>query len=272
MSDGVSFIEMHYPLQLKRERALLLEVLLDFAIQGAVVDGGEAARLLVHEARAEFKAQLFDRMVENLPAGTLSVPAGDTADLLVKALTEAMTVCSVDSITLPCLPGRWADEIGSQVPLQQLDYMADGYPPSVLGAYHCANDNMLVCESRLVCLEVFTNLLRSNHRHDALSSCFSELRSMLYKRRERFMLDVLLFGALTGKAAEAAELVTRRVLHRPGDLNFAIMQYLERDGRFPGHWSTSTEDKFRADIVRRFNALSSPEVPRDSRAVRVKVS
>jgi hypothetical protein len=190
---------------------------------------------------------------------------GDTNEILFWAFDEGMSNCGVDP--LKAIPHFRDEGLTSAFGKKFYARVIPSYneaEPSVDGAYNQALDNFHQTEGRLAAMHSLYFLLRTNtHGGIAHLLGFDEIRSTLFQRRDQFLRHVATFGAMLGgaRAAAAAQLLALECCHKEDgeNIQYSIVQFLQADGVVPGRWSSDADEKFRADIKRRFDALKEIE-------------
>jgi hypothetical protein len=118
---------------------------------------------------------------------------------------------------------------------------------TVEGAFRQAKRNAAVIQSRLVTLYTVMVLASVDN-----VEAWHQLSDHLHEQLSHFNREIMMFAILLGGDAieEAKHLAAGWYLNRSH--NMSIMEYLEPDGVAPASWMSSTEEKFRKDILSRF--------------------
>lgn len=243
------FISWAYDPAITGARTTVVLDLVRFIHQG--LKGAEAEGLALE---TQVRAVLFDRTNSPLARPLTRrdyQPAGDTLDLLVKAIESSRQWVAGGAPLGAFHAGIYTDDLqrrlGTTWPPQ------DTEAPTVTDAYHVACSNLARATSRVVVLFALPDLLNLRSMEHA-----ERLRTHLWQARTHFQRDVLLLGALAGgdRLKEAVQAVAPQVCYsEKGQTNYALMHLLEVDGRSPGHWLTATEDSLRASINQAYEAL-----------------
>lgn len=267
-TDEKLFLNWMYPFEVLQARCTIIEDLVRYIGKG-VDDPYDPSKR--HPQWRAFEADVRARLYETFrplmkrqsktPAGV----EGDTREILFYAFDEGMANCSIDR--LKAIPHFRDEGLISDFGKKFYARVIPSYheaDPSVDGAYNQSLDNFHQTEGRLAALHALYFLLRTNHHGNIAELLgFEEIRRTLFERRDQFMRYIAMFGGLLGgaKAAAAVQLLALESCHKEHSdyVQYSIIQFLQADGVVPGRWLGESDEKFRNDIKRRFDALKEIE-------------
>lgn len=132
--------------------------------------------------------------------------------------------------------------------------------PSVYQAFRIAMDNFIRIETGLVYLGTLFKLLRSSPYVQLELPGADEVRGCLYKLRDQFMINILVFGGLCGGEEQkiAVRIGANSLVYNPKQhdmIPFSVIEFLQPFGRHPGIHDSDYSEAFMTDIIGRYKEI-----------------
>ncbi len=256
------FINWTYSYEVLQERAIIVQRLAAFALQGT---GSKYTAGELHKSHATLMNAVQTRLAEAFVQPVLSkagkrlksASAGDTIEMVIETFKKKNCWNQLPLTITPPLEGTVVDAAfqaafnTTSAPLGQAE-------PSVAGAYQRAKDNYFLTCSRIHSLHALQQLLRrSEHGVDETMLGFSDISAAQYKNTQHYLELMMLFGGLLGgeAAREAVRMVAEQSCHSTSDTRFSIMHFLTVDNYSPGSYYSADDEAFRKDIAEKYNNL-----------------
>lgn len=262
MSDRkIMFLGEFYPQEVKQQRYQIIENLSREIVRGAENRYGKKA--YENPVFSRFEASIaactfpFFRSNPKMPKNWRA-ETGDTYSLLAAAYNDAMSwlrasIIATPFFGVPDFENRFREQFST------VDFSwGASVEPTLEGAYEMARLNFAATETRILSITVLKTLLRRSEFNQVNIDGAEEIRDAFWQQRNAFMRDMLVFGAMIGGEAhtKAVKLAINQTMYDPKlDVNYSIIEYLQPNGRSPGSWPTSVDEKFRAAIKAGYEAL-----------------
>lgn len=254
------FINWTYSPEVLQERAMIVQRLAAFALQGteSKYTPGE-----LHKSHATLmnavQARLAEAFVQPVLSKTgkrlKSAPAGDTAELVIETFKNRWN--QLPLTVTPSLEGTVVDG-AFQSAFNTTSAPFGRAEPSVAGAYQRAKDNYFLTCSRIHSLHALQRLLRrSEYGNDETMPGFSNINYSQYENTRRYLELMMLFGGLLGgeAAKEAVRMMAEQSCHSVEGTRYSLMHFLTIDGYSPGSYYSADDEAFRKDIAEKYNNL-----------------
>lgn len=250
-----------YPAEVLQQRQKIIDRLLWYVLEGTRDPYGSRARCdkaptLTNAVNAAMFLQSQPQM--RLTKGQQTkVPVGDTIEMVLQSFERVVSRNNVDKLTVP----PFDDAALSTAFAKRIKASPDSWDdadPSIKGAFELAKINLIRAKTRFVSLSVIATLLKRTEWDTVILDGLDEIRYVLHLRKSEFVKRVMLFGGLLGGAgaAEALKMACHQMVYDPvADVSYSTIEYLSCDGIRPGHWPSSADESFRAEIKKAYGEL-----------------
>jgi hypothetical protein len=204
------------------------------------------------------KAVIFDRtsslMMKSVPKRMYN-DHGDTLEIVATTFTKAhsWTSQSVPVAAFRC--GKITDALQKRLNSFWHPDVDDTHG-SLATAFDVTYSNFIRTCTRLTLLQVTTQLLQLSSPQ--LPAVWEVIREELWASKLKYQRDLLLFGALMGgkqlKTAMAT-VAAQTCFSENDNTQFSLVQFMTRDGVFPGQWCSSFTDGLRDDIKAAYSKM-----------------
>lgn len=257
------FFQQTFPLELLQQRYKIVDDLGRYVLRG-VMD--RYARSPAHPSAKPFSDSIdavwmrtFSQMVV-VPKKqqALYFSPTNTAEHVFHAFEEAARYAREPISAIPHFTNEaLAKEFGEKFGVTTIN--AGGTcKPSVHACYRMAMDNIKQTKTRLVALGAIFNLCRWSEYTTAELAGADAIRATLWQNLATYQRHAVAFGLLMGgqQAKEVAQMLVNETMYDPkADINYSLVQFRHADENMPGSWSGTEDEKLRADIVERYEAL-----------------
>lgn len=263
MTEFRPFLQWTYPYEVLQERARIVQDLAQFVLRGIQSQFGPPYD---HSTTKPFMDDLQSRMFDSFQSLMSKRPKsikgieGDTTELVIEAFRRAKNLNSdaFVMVTPPFSSAALRDAFKAKFNAMPLEYKES--KPTVLDALTLAYQNLYLTETRLTTLTAIHVLLcQSEFQNVNDLAKTSEVRAELYNRLNSQYLYVMLLAGLEGgqHVAAATKLLARQFCYKedPEDIQYSVMHLLQPDNNHPGRYLSETEQKFRDNIRKKYEAL-----------------
>ena len=250
------FISWAYDPQVNRERADIILDMLRFIQEGLRDEATRRTVLGFTAFENAVKVEIFEKMrtplARPIPKRML-VEAGDTLDHVATAISGERNLIGRSAPLGAFKCARISGDL--QQRLNSFWHpMVDEEHATVETAFEVTYSNVARATTRLVLIHAVPRLIELRSTPPE----WSALRHELWIRKASFERDLLVFGGLAG-----GELLKTAVKHvalqtcvsDKDDIQFGVINFLQRDGISPGSWSADAEEGLRQSITKAFEAL-----------------
>ena len=261
--DLRTFLHTMNPPEVAAERIRVINDLVRLVTNCTAPQHGEPAL----ESRAIFKRavdalilpSLRDRI--NVPKRLLAtINFGNTAELVANALKEGISINTektdifVPSLTDPDLMAAVEKALG----MTRLELDATTAEPTVEGAARMCKLNAMQHDTAVMAITALHVLLKQSPWHDFTITGAPQLRTELFNRSRHFSANALMFASLSSDdrlRKDVTAWVARNNCVSSSGVNYAIMHFLEFNGRSPGMYETKVDNAFRKSIREGYKRL-----------------